>query len=365
MPKKSLDVSEENKEVKAKKATKDDKKEVKAEKKTTAKKVESKPTKTSTKKAESSTTKTKKSSKAEEKDTTKKSRKTSLPKSVSKKVEKDLKKLEEISNNEVKPKESEIISKIKDFLLKVSKLQDEEKKKEIESKTKDKTKKEKKEIEAEKKLSYSIEYYDLPYRYNETVVKILAQTPKRLFVYWDISDNDRNRFVETFGNNFFNDTYPVLLIHNEEKNYTFEVPINDFANSWYLDIPDPKSKYTIQLGRKFKYKDDIDYQAAQQSNIVLQNDYLPITTSNTLEVPNDHILFENLRPYVIYRNVKNYQETIIDISNLDFARRMGKIYNVYDIYKEIYKNELGRDGLLNLINPSSMSSSKMNSSYFK
>ena len=365
MPKKSLDVSEDNKEVKAKKATKDDKKEVKAEKKTTAKKVESKPTKTSTKKAESSTTKTKKSSKAEEKDTTKKSRKTSLPKSVSKKVEKDLKKLEEISNNEVKPKESEIISKIKDFLLKVSKLQDEEKKKEIESKTKDKTKKEKKEIEAEKKLSYSIEYYDLPYRYNETVVKILAQTPKRLFVYWDISDNDRNRFIETFGNNFFNDTYPVLLIHNEEKNYTFEVPINDFANSWYLDIPDPKSKYTIQLGRKFKYKNDIDYQAAQQSNIVLQNDYLPITTSNTLEVPNDHILFENLRPYVIYRNVKNYQETIIDISNLDFARRMGKIYNVYDIYKEIYKNELGRDGLLNLINPSSMSSSKMNSSYFK
>ena len=351
MPKKSSEVSEEKKKTTKKTTAKETKKEEKAPKKTT---------KSTTKKAESSTKKT--TSKSSKVAST--TRKTSLPKAVTKKVKEDLKAIEEISKNEVKPKESEIISKIKAFLLKVSKLQDEEKKKDEEKKSKDEKQKEKA-IKAGKELTYSIEYYDLPYRYNETVVKILAQTPKRLFVYWDISDNDRSRFTETFGENFFNDTYPVLLIHNEEKNYTFEVPINDFANSWYLDIPDPKSKYTIQLGRKFKYKDDIDYQAAQQSNIVVQNDYLPITTSNTLEVPNDHILFENLKPYVIYRNVKNYQETIIDISNLDFARKMGKIYNIYDIYKDIYKNELGRDGLMNIINPSSMSSSRVNSSYFK
>ena len=33
-----------------------------------------------------------------------------------------------------------------------------------------------------------IEHYELPYRYNETIVKILYQTPNTLFVYWDISD---------------------------------------------------------------------------------------------------------------------------------------------------------------------------------
>ena len=44
---------------------------------------------------------------------------------------------------------------------------------------------------------------------------------------------------------------------------------------------------------------------------------------------------------------------------------MGKIYDVSDIYKDIYKNELGKDGLMRIINPSSMSSSHMNSSYFK
>ena len=51
-----------------------------------------------------------------------------------------------------------------------------------------------------------IEYYDLPYRYNETVVKILAQTPKRMFVYWDISDSDREKYIKTFCEDLFEKT---------------------------------------------------------------------------------------------------------------------------------------------------------------
>lgn len=275
-----------------------------------------------------------------------------------------VKKNEQIKEvEEIKPKESAIISKIKSFLKKIVEIQEEAKKEKIEQKekvAKEIAQKENKEIEQEKKNSYNLEYYDLPYRYNETVVKILAQTPKRLFVYWDIADSDRERYLKAFGESFFYDTYPVLLIHNDDKNYTFEIPINDFANSWYLDINDPKSKYTIQLGRKFKDQSKLGYVNREQvrdENIVLQNDYLPITTSNTLEVPNDHILFENLKPYVVYRNVKNHEEKLVDISNLEFAKKMGKVYNIYEVYKEIYKNEMEDESLLDLLNPSSMSSS--------
>ena len=32
--------------------------------------------------------------------------------------------------------------------------------------------------------------------------------------------------------------------------YSFEVDINDFANSWYLNIEDAKCEYTIELGRR-------------------------------------------------------------------------------------------------------------------
>ena len=330
-------------------------------------------TKASNAKTSTSKVSTSKVSVAKPKEDTKKTVAKSNSKSTTKKTtaqvakKTDAKELEEkkktVEAEEIKPKESAIISKIKSFLKKIVELQEEAKKEKLEQKEKEAkelAKKENKEIEKEKQNTYNLEYYDLPYRYNETVVKILAQTPKRLFVYWDVADSDRERYIKAFGENFFNDTYPVLLIHNEDKNYTFEVPINDFANSWYLDINDSKSKYTIQLGRKFRDQAKlvtINKKQVKQENIVLQNDYLPITTSNTLEVPNDHILFENLKPYVIYRNVKDYQEKVVDISNLEFAKKMGKIYNIYEVYKEIYKKEMEEESLLDLLNPSSMSSS--------
>ena len=221
---------------------------------------------------------------------------------------------------------------------------------------------------SEKKLDkkvtqeYLQEYYDLPYRYNETVVKILAQTPKRLFVYWDVSDKDRETFINAFGEEFFDKTYPVLLVHNEELDYTFEVPINDFANSWYLDIKDPKTKYVVKLGRKFRNIEDIkpSEEVLQKECINIQNDYINITNSNKLEVPNDHILFENIQNQVTYRNVKNGNEYKKDIS--DIIEKLNKTYKDIDIekmYREFYGDEISEDILLN------PSSGALSSSGFK
>ena len=267
-------------------------------------------------------------------------------------------------------KEESVIQKIKNFIAKIVAMQEEAR---LEAENKKALKesievdKEKAKKEDKQKPQYMLEYYDLPYRYNETVVKILAQTPKRLFVYWDISDSDRKKYETAFGESFFEDTYPILLVHNEEKGYTFEVPINDFANSWYLDINDPKSKYVIQLGRKFKFKPEyINIVSSEDTkNIEIYDDYVPIITSNVLEVPNDHILFENIEEKALYRNVKTNEETYVEIANSEFLNKMGNIYDVYDLYKEIYKNEIGDGSLMDLLNPSSMSSSGTNSSVFR
>ncbi len=215
--------------------------------------------------------------------------------------------------------------------------------------------------------NYLAEYYDLPYRYNETVVKILAQTPKRLFIYWDIADSDIQKYRKAFGDDFFDKTYPVLLVHNVELNYTYEVPINDFANSWYLDIRDPKSNYTVELGRKFKEYPKFareTEQIVQDENINIQNDYIEIISSNTLEAPNDHVLFEKLTPSIVYRNVKTYEESTKNITTL--LNGFAKVYNVYDLYKLLYKDEIQGD-IFDLTNPSSSGnpSSNMSSSLFK
>lgn len=173
------------------------------------------------------------------------------------------------------------------------------------------------------------EYYDLPYRYNQTVVKILAQTPNTLFVYWDISDNDREKYVKEFGEYFFNDTYPVLIVHNKTMNYYFEIEVNDFANSWYFHVSDAHCDYEIEFGRRKKTLRDIS----------IPNDYVYITSSNVIEAPNDKFLFEPNTRNLFFRNVKTNQEFSKDIATLSFMEKINKIYNIYDVYKEIYKEE--------------------------
>ena len=172
------------------------------------------------------------------------------------------------------------------------------------------------------------EYYDLPFTYNQTVVKILAQTPEILFVYWDISDEDRKKYAEQYGENFFNETKPVLIITNKTMGYSFEVEINDFANSWYLHVNDAKCEYNIELGRRPIFK---------KQNI--PTDYVYIASSNVIEAPNDHILFEKKQNMVYFKNVKTNVISSKPITNLSFISNMGRIYNIYDIYKDMYKDE--------------------------
>lgn len=183
-----------------------------------------------------------------------------------------------------------------------------------------------------KKLAIPIvEYYDLPYRYNQTVVKLLAQTPTSLFVYWDISDDDRNNYKELYGENFFEQTKPVLIIHNTTLDYSFEVEINDFANSWYLHVNDSKCDYSIELGRR---------PISNEVKSKIDTDYIYISSSNIIESPNDKILFNNTEHKVYFRNVKT---NVTSAKSISFIKNMGKIYNIYDLYKTIYKEEILED----------------------
>ncbi len=264
-------------------------------------------------------------------------------------------------DEEIKPEvqvsvQESVIEKIKVFLSKIAEMQKEasEDISPSDSKKSDETKK-------EEKPKFILEYYDLPYRYNETIVKVLAQTPQKLFVYWDISDNDRKKYEDTFGQNFYNNTYPVLLLYNEDKQYVREIAVNDFANSWYIDISDPKTKYIIQLGRKFKdgYL-DIDYDKVRRNNIILRNDYLPYAESNMMEAPNDHVLIEELPDFIRFRNVKTNEEYLIDVKGM--RQLFGKNYDVSAFYKDQFDGEF-ENGKFDMKNPSSRGG--LNSSTFK
>ncbi len=173
------------------------------------------------------------------------------------------------------------------------------------------------------KMSFTppvLEYYDLPYRYNQTIVKVLAQNPHTLFVYWDISDNDREAFIKNYGANFFNNTKPVLVVNNLTDNYTYEVEINDFANNWYINVDDAKCEYSITLGRrKREYVQDTKY------------DYLDVAYSNAIEIPNDRILYFKENDKIHFKNIKTNKVTTKIFKNHIYWNSIHEIYKNYNI----------------------------------
>lgn len=168
----------------------------------------------------------------------------------------------------------------------------------------------------------SLEYYDLPYKYNKTVVKLLAQNPNTLFVYWEISDDDRKHFIDKYGDNFFYITKPVLVIHNLTDKYSYEIDINDFANSWYIHVNDSNSQYIVELGRR-----PIEHTEK------ITEDYLYITSSNLIEAPNDHVLFFKENDEIYFKNIHTNEYTKKVIK--PFLKNIYGIYEKLNLSKEI------------------------------
>ena len=169
-------------------------------------------------------------------------------------------------------------------------------------------------------LPFVLEYYDLPYKYNKTVIKALAQNPNTLFVYWEISDEDVQSIKDKYGENFFYVTKPVLIIHNLTNKYSFEVDINDFANNWYIHVNDTKCQYVVELGRRPK--------DGEINN--LPDNYLYVTSSNMIESPNDHMLFYDSEAYrkVKFKNIHTNKYTIKVIKPF--------LKNIYELYKSLH-----------------------------
>ena len=182
-----------------------------------------------------------------------------------------------------------------------------------------------------------VESYDLPYRYNETIVKILYQTPNTLFVYWDIADSDRENYIKQYGKNFFNITRPVLIVHNDTMHYNFEIPINDFANSWYLHINDSKCDYRVELGRRPNYYNE---EVTKEIEEKINTDYIYVSTSNEIESPNDHVLFStNENNTIKFRNVKNSNEKSISLFEIiKHLPVMKRVQNIPYISEDLLKN---------------------------
>ena len=151
-------------------------------------------------------------------------------------------------------------------------------------------------------------------------------------------------------------------------NYGFEVDINDFANSWYVHVNDSNSEYVVELARRpipinYNYIPQYDIQKSGPIKPV-EAPYIHISSSNKLSSPNDHILF-NKQDKIYFRNIKNNNITEKDIKDFPFINKDSKFISIYELYKDLYKNEL-KNSSFNLINHSFINPSSLGiSSKFK
>ena len=112
------------------------------------------------------------------------------------------------------------------------------------------------------------EYYELPNKYNQTTIRLLVQSPTRMFVYWEVSDETIKMF-SSHNIDYANCT-PVLKITNITKNYSYMIPVDPYANNYYIEVEDSGCDYTVELGR------------------LVKKDFVNIYTSNKATVPTSH-----------------------------------------------------------------------------
>ena len=130
-----------------------------------------------------------------------------------------------------------------------------------------------------------LEYYELPNKYNETIVRLLVQSPKRIYAYWEVNEDSIRDFKVDY-----NVCTPVLKITNITMNYSYEVKIDPYANNYYIDVKDVNCNYKVELGRRYN------------------NEYIKVYESNEVTVPTSAPSL-NEQDEIIYRNYLRLDET--------------------------------------------------------
>ena len=133
------------------------------------------------------------------------------------------------------------------------------------------------------------EYYELPTKYNETIVRLLVQSPTRMYAYWEVSDSS----IKNFDNQKvdYNSSTPVLKITNLTMGYSYEVKIDPFATNYWIDVKDVNCQYKVELGRRDN------------------NKYVSIYESNKVTIPRSAPVYQKEAEEIIYRNYIRLEKT--------------------------------------------------------
>lgn len=133
---------------------------------------------------------------------------------------------------------------------------------------------------------YTQSLYDLPYRYDDSRIVLLARDPYHLFAYWEISDSKKNTFLNEFGGDLWEKSIPVLKITNVSRNTSFYIRIEESVSSWYINVPEQDSIYIAEIGRRLS-----------------EQFFINLVSSNYIQTPNNSISSNTTAHFINYRDL--------------------------------------------------------------
>lgn len=120
-------------------------------------------------------------------------------------------------------------------------------------------------------------YSDLPAKYGKDMLVLQVRDPRWIHSYWELTDKTLGRLRSELKGDFAKArrvlrVYDVSSINFDGTNAHrfFDIRINDFAQSWYIDTGSPGRSWCVDLG------------------LLLENGrFITILRSNTVETPLD------------------------------------------------------------------------------
>jgi len=96
---------------------------------------------------------------------------------------------------------------------------------------------------------------DLPAVYDQDRMILQVRDPRWLHTYWETREQTIQGLKNKLGEDFYRGrkilrVYDVtsIIFNGSNANRFFDIPINDFANSWYIDTAGPGRAWCVDLG---------------------------------------------------------------------------------------------------------------------
>ncbi len=114
----------------------------------------------------------------------------------------------------------------------------------------------------------------IPWNYGKDRITLMVRDPNWIFAYWEISATKQEEFRSTFGQDAWNNSRSVLRVYDitgvesfngANANDFTDISIDDFVDSWHIDMERPNTTFCVDLGRLFP---DGTFITLLRSNIV-------------------------------------------------------------------------------------------------